>query len=148
MIPEHKSQAARLRCAPFVQRSLSRSQLRCQVMPSQPSVVPPTQDVSTTAVMPLTCDAVIRWSLRVLQLDDRGHAATRLPIEVTERILKMTRGQEHRDRMASVFAEMNALPKCQACGSVSKISCFSFFPPLVRRPFFSFQYKHYVCHNR
>ena len=109
------------------------------VMPGhQPSVVPPPQDAALIPVTPPTRDTVIRWALRASQLNDRGHAVTRLSTEITELIVGMTHRQEHRDCIASVFADTNALPKCQACGSVSKFSRFVIFPPLVRRSFFSF----------
>ena len=79
---------------------------------------------SLTRHFPLR-DQEVRWALG--------------PSDVTERILKMTHGQEHRDRMASVFKEMKGLPKCEACGSVSKpfwILCF--FPSPDDPFFFSF----------
>ena len=117
------------------------SRRSCQVMPNHPlAVVPPPQEAALTPVPPPTRDTVIRWGLRVLQLGNRGHAGTHLPTELNEMIVSMTHGQEHRDRMASVFAEMNALPKCEACGSVSKpFLIFPFFPsPRPTVLFFSF----------
>ena len=83
----------------------------------------------TALTSTLTRDPEIRLALNALQLNDRGHAATRLPFEVTQKIVKLVHGQEHRDCMASVFAEMRALPKCQACGSVSEhLVLISFLP--------------------
>ena len=66
-------------------------------------------------------DAEVRWALDALTLNDRGHAVIHLPTEMTEKIVKLIHGQEHRGRMASVFEQINRLPKCKACGSVSAL---------------------------
>ena len=108
-----------VRCCGFI------AKLYCVVMPGrQPSVVPPTDAAALVPIMPPTLDRVIRWALRTLQLDGRGHAGTCLSTELTEMIVGLTHKQEHRDRTALVFSEMKALPKCQACGSVSKTTFF------------------------
>ena len=58
-------------------------------------------------------------ALDALMLNDRGHPVIRLPAKIVENVVKMVHGQEHRDRMASVFEEMAKLEKCKTSGLVS-----------------------------
>ena len=44
-----------------------------------------------------------------------------LPQEIEDKIVNMVHNEEHRDRMAKVLAQMNQLPKCKTCGSVSTL---------------------------
>ena len=66
-----------------------------------------------------------------------AHATSRLPSEMFAKLIRITHYAEHHDRMTKVFAEMDALPKCKTCGSVSDffLCCFYFS---LANPFFLF----------
>ena len=77
-----------------------------------------------------------------------AHAASRLPPEMMAKLIRITHYGEHRDRMAKVFSEMNNLPKCKTCGSVSDLFLLFLFFFVSQRPlFFRSQYKTFICHK-
>ena len=70
---------------------------------------------------------VLTWLIQ----DGGGYPVIHLTPENIQMIVNMTHNAEHR---GSVFKEMNNLPKCQACGSVSELCFIAFvrFCSLVR----------------
>ena len=75
-------------------------------------------------------DQEVHMVLNWLMQDANGKPYIRLPQEVENKIANMVHNEGHRERMSKVFNQMNDLPKCKTCGSVStlvSLSNMSFF---------------------
>ena len=70
-------------------------------------------------------DKEVHTFLKWMMQDENGQPYIRLPMEVENKIVNMVHNEEHRDRMAKVVEQMDQLPKCKTCGTVSTLVSFS-----------------------
>ena len=68
----------------------------------------------------------VKHILTLLTLKPDGQPWMRFPLAVQEKIATMVYQEEQRSRMTKVLEQMDQLPKCKTCGSVSTlVSLFS-----------------------